>query len=89
MGKSYTPTFRAEYRDQTGVWNTISWDGKASDTRAELKRRGLNESFKPGQVNAHVSEALGFIPHIVELRVIRQRTGRVEASAKAPMFEVA
>lgn len=100
MGKSYTPTYRAEYKDQTGKWNMIHWNstkrpgvstphGKPTNENAEKLRQALNRSFAPGGVNEHVSKGAGFVVHVTEIVVVRQRDGNVMARACAPMFEAA
>ena len=93
MGKVYTPTFRAEVRDNTSqAWFHSAWNvkdhGRPTDKNAERYRRSLNESLKIGGVNEHISKAAGFLVHTSAVRVIRQATGQVVASAKAPLFEV-
>lgn len=98
MGKSYTPTYRAEYKTQTGDWRLISWNvrggtnrtahGVPNERNAELLRKALNKSFAPGGVNYHVSKAAGYIVSINRLRVIHQASNQVVAETVAPMFEV-
>jgi hypothetical protein len=101
MGRSITPTFRAEYKTQDGRWNAIGWNARATqcanvtvhgapnERNAEVMRSKLNKSFANGGVNAHVSAAVGYILHVSAVRVIRQSTGEVVAMAVAPLFEVA
>lgn len=93
MGKIYTPTFRAEVKDNTSpVWISMVWNvkdhGRPSNNNAETFRVKLNSSFLPGGVNEHISKSAGFLVHVNSVRVIRQATGDVVAEAKAPMFEV-
>ena len=92
MGRSTTPKYHAHYRDQSG-WHDIGWDcrrdGVPSDIAAEEFRKRYNKSFQPGGVNGHLSEQLGYIPHISEVRVVRNDgSNRLVASATAPNFEV-
>jgi len=92
MGRSYTPKFHAYYRDNTNPtkWNDISWSrkGQVNDVAAEDFRKMLNKSFDVGGCNYHASEACGKIIHVLEVKVVRQKTSQVEGRAKAPMFEV-
>lgn len=88
MGKTITPRYYARYRTQDG-WHDILWNGRATDKRAEEKRRSLNASFQPGGVNEHVSIGAGYVLHVSALEVCRNISGGcVVARAKAPMFEV-
>lgn len=88
MGKSYTPTYRVEYRDQSG-WHSECWNGKATEARLEQWRVARNGSMQPGGVNAHIPPALGFQPHISHAKLVHQKSGQVVATTKMPMFEVA
>ena len=103
MGRSYTPKYRVEYRVQyhdntmfikgipTIYPARMSWPrhlGKPTDAKAEDLRRTMNKSFQPGEVNAHVSNALGVVIHIYMLWVIEQKTGQKISEANAPAFEV-
>lgn len=92
MGKSYTPTYYARYRDQSG-WKDIAWDGKrngrATIENAEKYRQSLNRSFNIGGVNFHASQACGYIIHVSELQVVRNdRSSRIVAQAVMNDFEV-
>lgn len=97
MGRSYTPTFVVEYRDQRG-WHTQAWtnaQGKTqvrkapTDEEAEEWRKTMNKSFQREGSNFHVSEAAGIILHVSHV-VVKQNVpgGRTVASATMPMFEV-
>lgn len=96
MGKSYTPTFRVEYRDNTNAqilsFNPMAWDckmdGRPTVANLEKWRQGYNKSFNPGGVNFHVSKEIGVIIHISNAKLIRQSTGEVVAETAMPMFEV-
>lgn len=88
MGKIVTPTYRVEYRDQTG-WQSAAWTGgKPSDANAERWRVSMNESYKPNGANAHIPQALKFIPHTSHVRIVRQSDNKIVATATMPMFEV-
>lgn len=88
MGRVLTPKYYAVVYDQKGAFE-IFWKGHATDKRAEAKRRAMNRSFNPGGANFHVAEALGFIPHVYKLEVVRNDgSNTVVATANAPMFEV-
>lgn len=97
MGRTITPTYRVEYRDQSG-WHKQGYadrNGKCvlrkapTDADAEEFRKAMNRSFNIGGSNYHVSEAAGKILHVSEV-VIRKNDmdGRMVAHAKMPMFEV-
>lgn len=91
MGRSYTPTYRVEYRDQKG-WHIEAWIAKdrGRPTKDNIKRwrDAMHESFKPGGVNEQVTELYGFLPHISKARIIHQREAAIVAEFTAPMFEV-
>jgi hypothetical protein len=97
MGMVYTPAFRIEYRDQAG-WHTAHYEhrttnpyrglGKPSNAKAEAWRVTMNASFQNGGVNAHVRLRGNGIPHISHVRIIRQRTAEIVATAQMPMFEI-
>lgn len=96
MGRSYTPTFRVEYYDNTmhplATPRTLMYDykrhGKPTAARAEDMRQMLNKSFAPGGVNFHASQAAGVVIHVTRLKIVRQSCTTVVAEARAPMFEV-
>ena len=93
MGRTTIPTYYAQVKDNTGPnLHHMVWDckrhGRPTAKNAERYRVSLNESFKLGGVNDHISKGYGFLVHTSEVRVVRNRTGEVVASAKAPMFEV-
>ena len=93
MGRSYTPTYRVEVTVNNGKLDLYGWDckchGRPTNSNAEKYRRKLNESFGPKGVNWHISKSCGVVVHVSSVRVIRQSTGAVVATAKAPLFEVA
>jgi hypothetical protein len=91
MGKSVTPTYRVEYRDNSqpfGAWHSMIWRGKATTTRLESWRIEYNKSFGRAGINFHISQSLGFILHISHARIIRQCTGETVTQTTMPMFEV-
>ena len=91
MGKSVPYTFRVEVTDTRGV-QRMGWDTKRNGrpTAKSLERWSMSygKSFEAGEVNAHVSNMLGFIPYPTAARVIRQEMGEVVAEWKAGMFQV-
>ena len=92
MGKSYTPTYRVETKDNTSFyWNRAAWNvkehGRATNNNAEAYRVKLNESYQIGNVNEHISKAEGKLVHVSAVRIIRQSTEEVVATANAPLFE--
>ncbi len=92
MGRSVTPTFRAEVKGSGWNFDMFGWDcktnGRPTQMNVDQYRWSLNKSFQPGGVNFHVSDSRGVIPHVSTVRVIRQSTGEVVAESKAAMFEV-
>lgn len=86
MGKSYTPTYRVEYRDQTGL-HSECWKGRATAQRLEAWRQARNTSLGHGGVNYHLSLAVGLIVHVSWARLIRQSTREVVAEVRQPLFE--
>ena len=91
MGKSYTPTFRVEYQDNTGS-NHMAWhskrDGRPTVANLEKWRQEYNKSFNIDGVNFHASMHCGVIIHINKAKLIRQSTGEVVAETVMPVFEV-
>lgn len=92
MGRSTTPTFRAEVKGNNWNFEMFGWDckrnGRPTQANVDRYRDSLNKSFQPGGVNWHVSESRGVVAHVSEVRVIRQAGGEVVAVSKAPLFEV-
>lgn len=98
MGRSYTPKYRLEYRDNSLAcrknphyfhWMCLpAGFGVPTERKLSEYRRALNTSFAPGGVNDHVSEGAGFVIHVGRVRAVEQKTGRVVAETVAPMFEV-
>ena len=98
MGKSYTPKYRVETRDNTAkpwaapnarqAWLVKDY-GRATDENLAAWVRVTNRSFKSGGVNFHVSVAAGVEVHINWARIVEQATGEVVAEYFMPMFEIA
>ncbi len=90
MRGSSTPTHCIEVctTDLT-VMSDYPWDSKhygdANQENLEEWRTTLNDSFQPGGVNEHISEARGVIPHIVSAKLIHQRTGEMVAETEMEM----
>ena len=101
MGKSYTPKYRVEYRDNSQVlpggvptmyakrmeW-CVSRDGKANAANLEKWRKAYNESFAHGGVNWQCSILSGVVIHIYRAWIVEQKTGQWVAEVNAPMFEI-
>ena len=87
MGKSFTPKYRIEFHSNTNM-TAAAWKGQATTARLEAHVRHLNESFRPGGVNAHVGDGLGFIPYISRARIVRQSDDSMISDWTAPAFEV-
>ncbi len=98
MGKSYTPAFRIEVDDvrrpdgsgyihSTGAAWRREYGRPTSKNLGEYMRR-LNDSLKPGGVNAHISRSYGFMPFHSSARIVRQSTGETVAAWEAPLFSV-
>lgn len=93
MGRTITPTYRVEFKDNTSgkYWNSQSWESKAygqpTDTNLESWRQRYNKSFGIEGVNFHCSRSVGFIIHIHTARLIRQATGEIIATTTMPAFE--
>jgi len=97
MGQISTPTYRAEYQDQSG-WHAIDWNvhtglnatshGKPTDRNAELRRHKLNESFTHRGCNHHISELVGYLIYVRQLRIIHQASGKQVATTHGPAFEI-
>lgn len=92
MGRSTTPTFRAEVKGSNCNFDAFGWDcktnGRPNQTNVDRYRLSLNNSFLPGGVNYHMTDSRGVVAHVSSIRVIHQSTGKVVVESKAPMFEV-
>lgn len=90
MGKTRTPKYRIELKFM-GKWDHYPWKsawGKPTETVVKAVRDALNESFKAGGLNEHVSKNKGVLVSYSDSRAIEQATGEVVAEYQAPMFEV-
>jgi hypothetical protein len=89
MGRSYTP----KYAIQLDTQASMAWDVKAHGTpnAANLQRyvMAYAKSLEVGGVNAHISQALGYVPY-PRRAVIRYNKpgGAVVAEWRAAMFQV-
>jgi hypothetical protein len=96
MGRSFTPTYRVEYRTNNmhpnapSNWLTYDYKrhGKPTAAKAEDMRKRLNTSFDRDGINFHVSKAAGVVLHVTSLKIVHQESTEVVAEATAPMFEV-
>lgn len=98
MSRDYIPTYRVEYKDNytdaaLDYWHPMVWDvkrgyGKPTADNLENWRVALNESFKRGGVNYHISERRGILIHITHARSLPDDTDAIVASVTMPMFEV-
>ena len=86
MGKSNTPTFRLVIRSNGTAPSVLSWTGKASKRALLDWIDSYHKSLESNGCNAHISEALGFVPYIIEAKIIRQSTDEVELQWNAPAF---
>jgi len=94
MGKSTTPKYRVEYFDNTSgkiLPHTQAWDcksyGRPSLENLEKWRKSMNQSFKPGGVNYHISESAKILIHITKASIVRQKDNVVVTYVKMPLFE--
>lgn len=90
MGKTHTPKYRLETREQgkTLMRSYMSWYvkeyGTASDKNLELWLRSFNKSLESGGINEHV----GINARVSEAKIVNQKTGVCVAHYQVPMFEV-
>lgn len=95
MGKSVTPKYVVQINDGRGdnFKTPMTWNSRQSGrpTAANLEKyvKVYAKSLEQGGVNAHVSEALGFIPYpnSAEIR-LNDLSRQVIATWKAAMFQV-
>lgn len=94
MGRSYTPTYRVETKENprtahisTTCWNVKSY-GRPTQANVDKWRDAMNASFQPGGVNDHCNLPGGEVRHVRMARVVRQSSGEVVMTSNAPMFEV-
>ncbi len=89
MSRSYTPVYRIEAKSNMGGWGTWGTFNNNKERRnLEEWRECINNSFKLGGVNEHLSESRGFLVHISAAKLINQKTSMIVEETKAPMFEV-
>jgi hypothetical protein len=88
MGRSVTPKYRVETKENVGAMTPAAWRGRATPARLAEWVEACNKSFLPGGVNGHVSESRGVVVYIHAAKIIEQATGRVVAEYKAPAFQV-
>lgn len=87
MGRTSTPKYRVEVSDGKQM-SLMTWGGKPTNKRLEEWVISYGKSFEHGEVNAHVSYSLGYIPYPVYARIVDQATERVVAIWEAPKFMV-
>jgi hypothetical protein len=93
MGRSITPKYRVEmFRRNPFTGDRVSdvecWKGRASDTLLESYVLRLERSYKPGEVNGHISASFGYLPAYDAARIVDQKTGQVVATWKSAPFRV-
>jgi hypothetical protein len=88
MGRIVTPKYRMEVKTNVGSLTPAAWRGRVTSKRLADHVEGLNQSFQPGGINAHVSDAKGAVMYVYAASIIEQRTGRVVAEWKAAPFQV-
>jgi hypothetical protein len=86
MGRSTTPKYRLETWVNAGRHTPSAWEGRPTEAALRDRVCSLNESFMPGGVNGHVSQAAGEIVQVWMARIVRQSDDRVVAEWKAPPF---
>lgn len=103
MGRCLTPKYRVEFRDNVLAMGKCvadhkghngkpclshAWHGKPSYEALTAWRDMMNKSFKIGECNGHLTEAIGFEVHIHTCAIVRQKDGMLMFKYDAPMFEV-
>lgn len=86
MGKTKTPKYRLECKDNKGPY-TLSWQGKATEKRLQDWIKSYHQSLEIGGANEHISKGLGFVPYLNSAKIVNQQTGQVVAEYKAAMFQ--
>jgi len=66
----------------------LAWEGAATQKRLEAYVIKYIESLKPGGVNEHISESLGYVPIPTEAVIKNQNSWNTKAHWKAPAFLV-
>jgi hypothetical protein len=98
MGKTYTPMYRIElnYKTMPGLkqfgqtpseWKVKEY-GKPTTANIETYIYKFIESLKPSGCNYHISQSLGYLPIPNAAKIIRQKSSKIVAEWKAPMFMV-
>lgn len=76
MGHSTTPTYRLEFNDTSGQYNTQAWDsmsyGPPTVTNLQKYMSAYTKSLEPGCVNAHLSDK--GVPYPMMARIVHQRS---------------
>lgn len=93
MGKVVTPKYRIEEKQKNGMWKTqFAWIvkeyGKPTKENLREYREKMNESFKKGGVNEHISENLGVQKVLGSLRIVNQENNELVVQFDQPMFEI-
>lgn len=103
MGRSSTPKYRVEYRDNALAMRKTNgemrghdgkschvqtWYGVPSYEALCKWREDWNKSFEIGAINGRLSEDLGMLIHIHTCAIVR-KDGMLMFKYDAPMFEVA
>ena len=90
MGRTYIAKYRIQFESNVFLtdfsWNSQSY-GRPTEKNLEKWRQSMNESFKLGGVNEHISKAAGILVHISKAWIVRQRDNVIMAKTSMPMFE--
>jgi len=87
MGRQTTPKYRIVIKGNM-EFTSHGTNKKMNDAALEQYRKDYNKSFNKGGVNYNPGDGTNVIPHISRCTMIEQASGRVVATAVAPMFEV-
>lgn len=90
MGRSITPKYRVELAGNIRV-TPMAWQRSyGRPTAANLAKmvQGYNDSYRPGGVNAHISEGMDVPARHDAARIVRQADDVVMAEWKADPEEV-
>jgi len=91
MGKSITPKYRIEIKDNSlnylDMPLAMAWNcGKPTTKKLEEYIYKLIDSYKIGGCNEHISLTLGYMPIPNKARIINQKTGDIVIEWNAPVF---
>ncbi len=96
MGKSITPMYQIRVKEfnftlRKMETRTLAWDGKRYGKPTDAKVQAWTEAYiaslKVGGVNAHISDALGYIPVPNQVTVVTNDRYKVPmAKWNAPAF---